>query len=295
MDITQGEALYLEGIARKLESIRNFVETYTLDVKSLDPSYWYDHTTKLKRILGNFDNDISFVACLMAKEFLMLKHDIDEFDVSVKPQSAPGLDIEETSSSGERVIGEIKTTIPYQRDDLGANQKKSFIRDFEKLAGTEADHKYFFVTVHRTFEIVKQRYVDRLGGVTLVLLPHCLREVDRHEFIIEVPQEGSNVFSASTTSSPEHHPNHHKGTRRGALADSIRNFILEEFVLPARESGNREITIRSGDIHISMNLRNRYPAVCGAMRSSKFEKLADVKMIRTEGKDGARYSVTYAL
>lgn len=82
-----------------------------------------------------------------------------------------GLDIDETTLEGERVVGEVKTTIPVGRDKLGAAQKAGMRKDFAKLRAAEAAHKYFFVTEEQAFDVVRRRHTGDLLGVTLVLLP----------------------------------------------------------------------------------------------------------------------------
>jgi len=147
--------------------------------RDADLGEWYRYLSELKVILGNLNNDVSFVASLLAKEFLLARHRIEGFDVSLKPQSAPGLDIDERTADGERVIAEIKTTIPYGRSDLGAKQKETSRRDFQKLSAEDAAYKYFFVTEERTFRIVRERYLDELEGVTVALLPEALTDSSR--------------------------------------------------------------------------------------------------------------------
>ncbi|MFE8698264.1 hypothetical protein ACFYKT_18230 [Cytobacillus sp. FJAT-53684] len=101
--------------------------------------------------------------------------------MAMKAQGSPGLDVDETTSDGKSIIGELKTTYPYKESDLGANQKNNFIKDFEKLKQNEADYKYFFVTESKTFEIVRSKYIQYLKGVNLVLLPQAL---SNDEFVI---------------------------------------------------------------------------------------------------------------
>jgi hypothetical protein len=131
---------------------------------------WYKYLAMMKEIQGNTSNDISFVACLMAKEYLYRKLPMKPFDVASKPQGAPGLDLDERTQSNQRVIGEIKTTVPYKKDDLGAQQRESFKKDFQKLNSERADYKFFFVTEERTFNIIKKKYAQEIPGVTIVLL-----------------------------------------------------------------------------------------------------------------------------
>jgi hypothetical protein len=68
-------------------------------------------------------------------------------------------------------VAEIKTTSPYMPNDLGAQQKAMFEKDFTKLANAIADIKLFLVTETKTFELMKKpKYKSQLSGVTVVLL-----------------------------------------------------------------------------------------------------------------------------
>lgn len=142
MDASTRETDMLMKIGVKVNELREYLSSDELDRKSQDLSYWYSYITQIKKILGNLDNDVSFIACLMAKDFLCKMHSFKWFDVARKPQSAPGLDIDELTLEGERVIAEIKTTIPYGKTDFGSQQKEMFKKDFEKLQKNEANYKY---------------------------------------------------------------------------------------------------------------------------------------------------------
>jgi hypothetical protein len=50
---------------------------------------------------------------------------------------------------------------------------------------------------------------------------------------------------------------------RTTLADRIRRFAFETYVLPLRGARDSEILIRAGDLHKAMGLGDRMPAVCG--------------------------------
>ena len=142
--------------------------------QDLDIAQWFEYLAKVKLIQGNINNDISFIACMMAKNYLTQRFDISQFDVSIKPQGAAGLDIDLISTDGERIIGEIKTTVPYSKtkNNLGANQKKAFSNDFDKLNKTPANHKFLFVTDKVTFEVIQSRYSSIIPKVKIVLLSH---------------------------------------------------------------------------------------------------------------------------
>jgi hypothetical protein len=168
---TQNEETYLAALRARIEEVAQFFEQRPLPSAGTPARGWYAYLSGLKAILGNASNALSFVATLMAKEYLCHTLPMRPFDVALKPQGAPGLDIDELTVDGRRVIAEIKTTSPYHANDLGAQQKAAFERDLCKLARMPADHRFLFVTDRRTFEIVRRRYAQRLEGVSLVLLP----------------------------------------------------------------------------------------------------------------------------
>ena len=170
MDYSLGEREYLKKVGDKLNCLRDFLnsDTVSFNDSSLQDIQW--HIAQIKSILGNFDNDVSFTACLMAKEYLHNIHPSINLDVSAKPQSAPGLDIDTILPDNLRVIAEIKTTFPYGKNGFGSKQKEMFLKDFKKLQEHQATYKYFFVTEKMAFGIIEQRYMKYLDGVNLVLL-----------------------------------------------------------------------------------------------------------------------------
>lgn len=133
---------------------------------------WFYYLAKFKDELGNFNNDISFFAILMAETYLINTLNILPFDSAAKAQGASGLDIDELARNGSRIIGEIKTTHPYKMNDLGAQQSATFKKDAEKLRRENAEHKFFFVTDTATFDIMKKpKYRQMFTGIKIVLLP----------------------------------------------------------------------------------------------------------------------------
>jgi hypothetical protein len=165
------EQAYIDGIARRISSMRAFLVERPVPAPE-DASGWYRYLASLKEIQGNAKNDVSFVATLMAKMYLLTHFDIRSFDAAEKAQGAPGLDIEVLLADGRRLIAEIKTTIPFKTNDLGAQQKATFYKDFKKLATSKADVKFFFLTERRTFDLMRTaKYRSKLVGVTVILLP----------------------------------------------------------------------------------------------------------------------------
>jgi hypothetical protein len=54
------------------------------------------------------------------------------------------------------------------------------------------------------------------------------------------------------------------------VSDEIRSFAAKEYVQAARRQGLRQVTIRVGDVHRALKLRNRVPNVSSALRSRRF-------------------------
>src|SRR5262249_374727 len=143
MNYTNLEAKYIERIQTRLEKLRDYLNQLNLTGNSNVPQ-WYEALAEIKAIQGNINNDLSFLACLLAKGYLEKRFGLNNFDAAAKPQGAAGLDINVLIPPGKRLIAEIKTTVPYSGvlNDLGAKQKESFRNDFDKLNNTAADYKF---------------------------------------------------------------------------------------------------------------------------------------------------------
>ena len=68
-----------------------------------------------------------------------------------------------------------------------------------------------------------------------------------------------------------------------SLADDVREYCKTTYVDPARQKRQKTITIRSGDVHSALNYKNRYPLVCSALGSNRFEEMCDLRRISVEG------------
>ena len=169
---TSNERNAIAKVSERVQRLRLFFAQNAPPAGSATPEEWFGYLARFKDELGNFNNDVSLMATLMAKQYLVAHLDMDPFDALEKEQGAPGLDIDERTTTDERVVAEIKTTHPYNRDDLGAAQADSFEKDAAKLATADARHKFFFVTDSKTFEVLKKpKYKEWFDGVRVVLLP----------------------------------------------------------------------------------------------------------------------------
>jgi hypothetical protein len=89
---------------------------------------------------------------------------------------------------------------------------------------------------------------------------------------------------------------HGEVPKRGELAGMIRQHVLDNVIVPARARGEREVSVRAGEIHRHLGLRNRLPAVCAALGATVFSEMASVKVARVSGPaNGATTEFTFQL
>lgn len=165
--LTDREKQYCSEISDRVFYLKQFLLKNELS-EPIEPVQWHSFLSAFRKIQGNLSNDGSFIATLLAKTYLSSKYDI-EFDAAEKPQGAPGIDIEIESADGVSIVAEIKTTVPYQATDFGAQQAASFKKDFAKLSASEATDKYLLVTDQHAFEVLhKEKYRKFMPGVCVV-------------------------------------------------------------------------------------------------------------------------------
>lgn len=63
------------------------------------------------------------------------------------------------------------------------------------------------------------------------------------------------------------------------LANKINKFICEHYIEKARNNGNKQVKLVSGQVHSDMRLIDRMPAVCGALRSKELETKCNIQLI----------------
>ena len=67
------------------------------------------------------------------------------------------------------------------------------------------------------------------------------------------------------------------------LADRIRQHVITHDIVPAREAGQSEVSVRAGAVHGEMGLQDRMPAVCGALDAQVFLDLAGAELKERSG------------
>ena len=71
-------------------------------------------------------------------------------------------------------------------------------------------------------------------------------------------------------------------------ADEIRAYALERYMRPWRDSNEKRLAIRTGDVVRGMGLHNVTPNVCSSLASRKFQRDAEIVLVRFEGRIKAR-------
>jgi hypothetical protein len=70
------------------------------------------------------------------------------------------------------------------------------------------------------------------------------------------------------------------------LAEEIRKYVYENYVKPAKISGEKSLVIVSGEVHDRMGLKQRMPLVCSVLRGSKFQGYAGIQLVNEIGPPG---------
>jgi len=165
---TPNEQQHLEKQRQRLTELKAFLNTQPLPGDAAPTIEWLSYLLEMKSLLGHTHNATTVVATMLARDYLTSTLSMRPFDATTKPPGRPGLDIDEETTDGKRVIGEIKTTTPYQ--EMGANQKTSLKKDFDRLELDSAAFKFFFVTDDSTYAFVRRKYALQYPDITIVLL-----------------------------------------------------------------------------------------------------------------------------
>ena len=77
-------------------------------------------------------------------------------------------------------------------------------------------------------------------------------------------------------------------------ADKIRLYGRKRYVLSARNRGDKRFSIQVGDVVRELGLIDRVPAVCSALKTSKFLKENNLRVVETTApKSGQSTTVVY--
>ncbi|HXP83104.1 MAG TPA: hypothetical protein VN841_00200 [Bryobacteraceae bacterium] len=65
--------------------------------------------------------------------------------------------------------------------------------------------------------------------------------------------------------------------------DRVREYARREYIDPARRRGESRVRIVAGDVHRALQLHNRVPLVCSALRSGEFLRRNHLRIEAQEG------------
>jgi hypothetical protein len=87
--------------------------------------------------------------------------------------------------------------------------------------------------------------------------------------VLEHKKKGSRAF--------------YKAVTEESYSDAVRNYCVQKYIEPARKRGEKQVSIRSGDVHKAMQYQNRFPLVCSALGAAVFEAMSRVRRASVEG------------
>lgn len=73
------------------------------------------------------------------------------------------------------------------------------------------------------------------------------------------------------------------GKKEDKQADTIREYVFEKYIDPARKMKVTKVKVRAGDVAKALDLRKRMPAVCGAIGTVKFRTRYSVQLVDRQG------------
>ena len=88
----------------------------------------------------------------------------------MKLGSDSGVDIVGYLNYKETVVGEVKSTIPYGGNRLGAAQAKSIKHDLDKMKGYPNSSKYFFILDNMAKTAVLHSFQDELEDIKVLAI-----------------------------------------------------------------------------------------------------------------------------
>lgn len=73
-----------------------------------------------------------------------------------------------------------------------------------------------------------------------------------------------------------------------ATADEVRQFIRDQYIEPAKQRGESQVQIMSGDVHSLMNLNSRMPLVCEVLRGEKLHSMCNITLIEEKRRQNVK-------
>jgi hypothetical protein len=71
--------------------------------------------------------------------------------------------------------------------------------------------------------------------------------------------------------------------RTGHFAAEVREYLLKNYIEPARAAKAASVQIRAGDIHKALNFHARLPLVCSALTAVSFRRAYNLRLLKVDG------------
>jgi hypothetical protein len=71
--------------------------------------------------------------------------------------------------------------------------------------------------------------------------------------------------------------------RTGHFAAEVREYLLKNYIEPARAAKAASVQIRAGDIHKALNFHARLPLVCSALTAVSFRRAYNLHLLKVDG------------
>ncbi len=128
-----------------------------------------DSLVEKKKEISQTNIKIHSNAVQLAEQYLRKIHpDIQNWETKLGSDS--GVDIVGYSNNEEKIVGEVKSTIPYGGNRLGAAQATSIKHDLDKMKKYHGTSKYFFILDSITKTAVIHKFQNELDDIKVLAI-----------------------------------------------------------------------------------------------------------------------------
>jgi len=139
------------------------------NVDSIELLQEIDSLVAKKKELSSVNIKIHSNAVQLAEQYLKKIHpDIQNWETKLGSDS--GVDIVGYDNNKEKIVGEVKSTIPYGGNRLGAAQATSIKYDLDKMKKYPGASKYFFILNSIAKTAVMHRFQDELDDIKVLAI-----------------------------------------------------------------------------------------------------------------------------
>jgi hypothetical protein len=178
------------------------------------------------------------------------------------------------------------------REWMRTSHSSRSLKRFRKLSDEEIEARIKLIEEWQAGYIPKTE--EQLFGKDYDRYLNILQRMD--ELCVEAKQLTDGVKARRNTARSVGHTVVSQEESGASYADEIRQFVLKSYIIPARKRGAKTVAVKAGDVHNRMDLSDRLPNVCQALKGKKFQKLAGVGEPTRQGpRLGSTTTFTYKL